>query len=243
MEKRFCIFLSFAVLVAVAKSTTFTFTNNCPYTVWAGTLNNADKPPLSQTGFELRPGTSTAVDAPVPWGGRFWGRSYCSTDANRRVACATADCGSGAIPCNGGGAAPPATLVEFTLGGSGGQDFYDTSLVDGFNIPFSATPVGNSASGCRASGCPANVNEICPPELRMASPDGATIGCKSACAAFDTDEYCCRGEFGTPDKCHPTSYSMIFKNACPLAYSYAYDDASSTFTCSTGADYLLTFCP
>ncbi|MCI07889.1 thaumatin-like protein 1-like, partial [Trifolium medium] len=29
---------------------------------------------------------------------------------------------------------------------------------------------------------------------------------------------------------------------CPKAYSYAYDDASSTFTCS-GADYSITFCP
>ncbi|KAL2499336.1 Pathogenesis-related thaumatin superfamily protein [Abeliophyllum distichum] len=30
--------------------------------------------------------------------------------------------------------------------------------------------------------------------------------------------------------------------ACPRAYSYAYDDKTSTFTC-VGADYLITFCP
>uniref|UniRef100_J3LCG7 Phytocyanin domain-containing protein n=1 Tax=Oryza brachyantha TaxID=4533 RepID=J3LCG7_ORYBR len=36
----------------------------------------------------------------------------------------------------------------------------------------------------------------------------------------------------------------FFKNACPRAYSYAYDDATSTFTC-TGGDttYAITFCP
>lgn len=32
--------------------------------------------------------------------------------------------------------------------------------------------------------------------------------------------------------------------ACSAAYSYAYDDATSTFTCTAGAaDYLITFCP
>ncbi|KAK8642353.1 hypothetical protein V6N13_011700 [Hibiscus sabdariffa] len=34
----------------------------------------------------------------------------------------------------------------------------------------------------------------------------------------------------------------MFKAACPKSYSYAYDDATSTFTC-TGADYTITFCP
>ncbi|KHN41892.1 Pathogenesis-related protein 5 [Glycine soja] len=37
-------------------------------------------------------------------------------------------------------------------------------------------------------------------------------------------------------------YSQMFKSVCPKAYSYAYDDATSTFTCS-GADYTITFCP
>ncbi|XP_058076785.1 thaumatin-like protein 1b [Magnolia sinica] len=229
------------LFISGAKSTTFTFTNNCPFTVWAGTLNNADKPQLPQTGFELAQGASVSLDAPVPWGGRFWGRTRCSTDASGRFACATADCGSGQVSCNGGDAAPPATLVEFTLGGDGGKDFYDTSLVDGFNVPFSVTPQGGTGN-CGTSGCAADVNAICPPELQVTASDGATVACKSACLAFNTDWYCCRGAFGTPATCKPTTYSKIFKNACPTAYSYAYDDASSTFTC-TGANYLLTFCP
>ncbi|KAG6704122.1 hypothetical protein I3843_07G115800 [Carya illinoinensis] len=34
----------------------------------------------------------------------------------------------------------------------------------------------------------------------------------------------------------------MFKAACPRSYSYAYDEATSTFTCS-GVDYTVTFCP
>ena len=36
--------------------------------------------------------------------------------------------------------------------------------------------------------------------------------------------------------------SEVFKSACPRSYSYAYDDATSTFTCTAG-DYSITFCP
>ena len=37
--------------------------------------------------------------------------------------------------CNGAGGVPPVTLAEITLNGAGGLDFYDVSLVDGFNVP------------------------------------------------------------------------------------------------------------
>ncbi|KAL9244029.1 hypothetical protein vseg_017846 [Gypsophila vaccaria] len=36
---------------------------------------------------------------------------------------------------------------------------------------------------------------------------------------------------------------MVFKKACPRAYSYAYDDKSSTFTCGGSPDYTITLCP
>lgn len=47
--------------------------------------------------------------------------------------CETGDCGN-RLQCNGAGGVPPVTLVEITLNGHGGQDFYDISLVDGFNV-------------------------------------------------------------------------------------------------------------
>ncbi|EEE56953.1 hypothetical protein OsJ_06661 [Oryza sativa Japonica Group] len=72
---------------------------------------------------------------------------------------------------------------------------------------------------------------------------GAVVGCKSGCLAFGRDDLCCRGAYGTPDKCPPSQYSKFFKDKCPQAYSYAYDDKSSTFTCTSGASYQITFCP
>ncbi|KAJ6816873.1 thaumatin-like protein 1b [Iris pallida] len=223
-------------------STTFTFKNNCPFTVWPGTLQGGSSFPLSQTGFELGNGaTSTPVTAPMGWVGRMWARTGCATDASGRFSCETGDCGTEVVSCNGAGGAPPVTLLEFTLQGDGGKDFYDTSLVDGFNLPASISVQGGSGD-CKTSGCPVDINARCPAQLQLKNGGGAVVGCKSACEAFNTDEYCCRGSFGTPSTCKPSSFSMIFKNACPDAYSYAYDDASSTFTC-TGADYLITFCP
>lgn len=68
------------------------------------------------------------------------------------------------------------------------------------------------------------------------------IGCKSACDQFATPQYCCTEAYGSPTTCPPTQYSNAFKAACPTAYSYAYDDATSTFTCK-GANYTITFCP
>jgi hypothetical protein len=70
---------------------------------------------------------------------------------------------------------------------------------------------------------------------------GGAIACRSACEAFRQDRYCCSGAYGTPDACHPTAYSSIFKSACPRAYSYAYDDRTSTFTCKAD-DYTIAFC-
>ncbi|KAE8098383.1 hypothetical protein FH972_016452 [Carpinus fangiana] len=233
-----CLTLAF-LFFSGAHSVTFTIKNNCPYTIWPGTLTGAGIPQLTVTGIELASGTSSAIDVPANWSGRMWARTLCS-NANGKFTCGTADCASGQVACNGAGAVPPASLVEFTLGGSGGQDFYDVSLVDGFNLPVSITPQG---TGCQSSSCPGNVNQVCPPDLAVKGSDGSVIACKSACEALSQPQYCCTGDFGTPDKCPPTQYSKIFKDQCPQAYSYAYDDKTSTFTCPTGANYLVTFCP
>ncbi|GJS86610.1 thaumatin-like protein 1 [Tanacetum coccineum] len=149
------------------------------------------------------------------------------------------DCGSGQVGCNGAGGAPPATLAEFTIGGADGKDFFDVSLVDGFNLPVSIVP----QDGCAATDCPVYINANCPSELAVKNGSGGTVGCKSACEVFGTPEYCCSGDHNTPDKCPPTDYSRFFKNLCPKAYSYAYDDSTSTFTCNTGTNYVITFCP
>ncbi|XP_042390490.1 thaumatin-like protein 1b [Zingiber officinale] len=233
-------------------ATTFTVTNNCGFTVWPGALSNAGDAALSTTGFALQPGESKGVDAPAGWSGRFWGRTLCAADADGRFGCGSGDCGSGEVECSGAGAAPPATLAEFTLGGgSKAEDYYDVSLVDGYNLPVAVAPRGGG-EGCGATGCAADVNGVCPAELKVLlvagggeegrRPEGGAV-CRSACEAFGTPEYCCSGAYGSPETCRPSSYSEVFKRACPRAYSYAYDDATSIFTCAGAAEYVITFCP
>ncbi|EES15233.1 hypothetical protein BDA96_07G188800 [Sorghum bicolor] len=214
---------------------TFTFTNRCGDTVWPGLLSGSGTPPLETTGFALSPGQSRSLYAPQGWSGRFWGRSGCAFDGSGKGSCATGDCGSGEVECRGAGASPPATLAEFTLDGAGGKDFYDVSLVDGYNLPML---VQAAAPDCPDTGCLVDLNERCPDELR--ADDGRA--CRSACEAFGSPEYCCNGAYGNPNTCHPSQYSQLFKSACPKSYSYAYDDATSTFTCNH-TDYTITFCP
>ena len=237
--KDFCLY----VLYIGAHSATFAITNNCPFTVWPGTLTGSGGPQLSLlTGLELASGASSSLNVHPPWSGRFWARYQCSKDHFGKFSCSSGDCGSGQIACNGAGGIPPASLVEFTVATNGGRDFYDVSLVDGFNLPISVTPHGGK-EGCNTTSCRANLNTVCPLELAVKASDGSVIACKSACLAFNQPQYCCTGDFGSPDTCSPSNYSRIFKDQCPQAYTYAYDDKSSTFTCTGGADYAITFCP
>ncbi|KAG6484709.1 pathogenesis-related thaumatin-like protein 3.5 [Zingiber officinale] len=235
---------------AEGAGTTFTIKNKCPYTVWPGTLSGNGAGLLGGGGFELSPGATASFSAPPGWSGRFWARTRCvfasSSSSPPNGSCVTGDCG-GALHCAVGGV-PPVSLAEFTLGGGGNgaaKDFYDVSLVDGYNIGIGIRPSAAAGDNCRYAGCVADLNAQCPAELRMAAePGGETVACKSACDAFGSPEYCCTGAFGSPATCRPTRYSQLFKAACPAAYSYAYDDATSTFTCTAGAaDYLITFCP
>ncbi|ESR48433.1 hypothetical protein CICLE_v10001885mg [Citrus x clementina] len=231
------------LIFSCVTSTTFTMINKCDHTVWPGILSNADSPALSTTGFPLEKGETKTLNAPASWGGRMWARTLCSQDSTGKFTCVTGDCG-GKLECSGSGAAPPATLAEFKLDGYGGQDFYDVSLVDGYNLPVLVVPQGGDGPNCTSTGCVVDLNAACPSELKVMTDGGSGgVACKSACEAFRQPQYCCNGAFSTPDTCKPSTYSQIFKSACPHAYSYAYDDKSSTFTCGSGPDYTITFCP
>lgn len=117
-------------------STTFTVVNKCGLTVWPGVLSNAGSEPMGSTGFALAAGDARMLKAPAGWAGRFWARTGCTFDASGRGNCTTGDCRSSQIECNGAGATPPATLVEFKLNGNDGRDYYDVSLVDGYVCKF-----------------------------------------------------------------------------------------------------------
>ncbi|KAF2596678.1 hypothetical protein F2Q68_00012333 [Brassica cretica] len=120
-------------------------------------------------------------------------------------------------------------------------------LVDGYNLPIVAFPRGGGLVGaCNATGCVADINVSCPKELQVMGEEeeerGGVVACKSACEAFGLDQYCCSGQFANPTTCRPSSYSTVFKRACPRAYSYAFDDGTSTFTCQA-SEYVIIFCP
>ncbi|CAL9158380.1 pathogenesis-related thaumatin-like protein 3.5 isoform X1 [Musa acuminata AAA Group] len=210
----------------------FTIVNECKTTIWPGIIPGES---FNGGGFALKQGQSVVVKAPVGWSGRIWGRTGCNFDRNGNGSCQTGSCGS-SLKCSGSGETP-ATLAEFTLAA---LDFYDVSLVDGFNLPVVVTPVNAQGGNCSSAGCDGDLRQTCPSELAV-MVKRETVACRSACDVFDTDQYCCRGVYGNPSTCQPTYYSKKFKTACPAAYSYAYDDPSSIFTCSQ-ADYIVTFC-
>ncbi|KMT16428.1 hypothetical protein BVRB_3g050540 [Beta vulgaris subsp. vulgaris] len=204
------IFLLFPSIV----SSTFTITNNCPFTIWPGTLSGSGTPPLSSTGFQLDTGKTMRLEASPGWSGRIWARTGCQFDQTGAGKCLTGDCG-GKLECDGSGATPPASLFEITLGQGNNKDFYDVSIVDGYNLPLVAWPTGVNGAACNATGCISDIN---------------------------MDQYCCSGQFANPTTCRPSYYAHVFKRACPRAYSYAFDDGTSTFTCKA-YNYAVVFCP
>ncbi|KAJ9673686.1 hypothetical protein PVL29_023318 [Vitis rotundifolia] len=231
--------LSFLLILIVISSVpqmsesarVFTITNDCKETIWPAVFPGEY---FDGGGFALKTGQSRVFTAPLSWSGRIWGRTGCNFDKTGSGNCQTGSCGDN-IKCSASGKTP-ATLAEFTLAV---LDFYDVSLVDGFNVPLVVKPI-NGKGNCSTAGCDSDLRNKCPSELSVKS-SGKTVGCRSACDVFNTDEYCCKGVYGNAATCVPTSYSKKFKEACPAAYSYAYDDPSSIFTCS-GTDYVITFC-
>ncbi|XP_057803869.1 pathogenesis-related thaumatin-like protein 3.5 [Salvia miltiorrhiza] len=172
--------------VRVSKCTKFTIINNCNETIWPG-IHPSN---FSTGGFGLRPNQSAVFSPPPAWHGRIWARTAC--DFTHNGTCQTGGCGP-SLQCTGPGQ-PPASIAEFALGGD--IDYYDVSLVDGFNLPLLIVPLGGKGN-CSSAGCDVDLRPDCPPELAMRS-GGKVVACRSACNAFDTDEYCCRAAFSTP---------------------------------------------
>ena len=229
---------------AAAGAHLVTFVNRVSQTIWVGAAQNPAHP-LARTGWKLLPGHRLTITVPEHWNGRFWGRTGC-VFRNGRGHCQSGDCG-GRYQCTGNGTIP-ATLAEYDMNAWDGLDFYDVSMVDGSNLPmFINVTHGTAANrvnrkGCVAAGCTTPVN--CPSVLRVKAA-GAVVGCESACARFGTDQYCCRGAWASRSACNPAQwpvdYAAVFKKAEPYAYSYADDDATSTFVCKGRCDYRITF--
>jgi hypothetical protein len=105
----------------------------------------------------------------------------------------------------------------------------------------------------------ANMGGWCPWDLQVSPPERPGDGvypypdsdiarptfdpCLSACEYYQTDATCCTGAYDDSSKCSPSLYSQMAKAVCPDAYSYAFDDQTSTFIVPAGCGYKVTFCP
>jgi hypothetical protein len=204
-------------------------------------VNAANFMVTANGGFALPSGASQAVPIPQsPWSGRFWGRLGCEFDPQGQGTCESGDC-AGGVGCSGWG--KPATLAEMTIGGFMGNEFYNLSLIEGFNVTMRISPTAGTftPSGdprwCGGPACTQDVNAACPPELRRGNT------CYGACFALGGDDNCCEGAFlPATGRCVPTPHSQFFKGQCPDAYSYPADDATSVYSCQATA-YEVTFCP
>jgi hypothetical protein len=184
-------------------------------------------------------GTRVTFTLGSGWIGRIWGRTGCNSASP--AVCATGQCGGVGLQCAGTTGMAGTSLAEFNINANG-TDWYDVSYVDGFD-----TPIGISVSN---SSC-ASPNTCSAAPLNACSADLKSGGdCRSPCTQYNTDQYCCRGAFGTQATCvvanwaaGAQSYVTNIHNSCPGQYAYAYDDANGLHTCGTGANYTVTFCP
>ncbi|XP_031499872.1 protein P21-like [Nymphaea colorata] len=206
----------------LSRSANFEIRNQCSYTLWAAAVPGGGQQldPGQSWNLFVNPGTKMA---------RIWARTGCNFDGSGHGSCQTGDCG-GVLACQAFGQ-PPNTLAEYALNQFNNLDFFDISLIDGFNVPMAFNPVSGS---CKGITCNADIVGQCPNELRVPG------GCNNACTTFKQDQYCCTGS--AANNCGPTNYSQFFKDRCPTSYSYPKDDATSTFTCSN-TDYQVIFCP
>ncbi|KAL6894523.1 hypothetical protein ACP4OV_008621 [Aristida adscensionis] len=210
--------LALLVLAAAsADAVTIVISNNCSYPVWPAALPGG--------GAELFPGNAWFLDVPAGTrNGRVWARTGCGFIINETLGqCQTGDCG-GTLICKQVGA-PPATLAEYSLGaGAGGVDYFDISLVHGFNAPMAFRPSGDAKCPRGGPSCP--VQEItfnCPFEQR------AKGGCNNPCDG--------------KANCGPNNGTEYFKKACPETITYPKDTSNTIYTCPAGTNYEITFCP
>src|SRR5262245_2573042 len=114
--------------------------SRCAEPIWIAPLDNLG----GDQDVELAAGAYHDYD--IPAGGvasaRFWPKTGCDATGH---ACATGDTGEGSgAPCGAHGCQPPFdSKLEVTFAASGSSDstYYNLSLVDGYTLPFTVTPL------------------------------------------------------------------------------------------------------
>jgi hypothetical protein len=221
-----------------AQATNFTVRNNCSYTVFPGIFPAST---FSNGGWTLGPGQSSTFSVPSGNVGRLWGRTGCNSASPAQ--CTTGSCGGTGLQCAGTTGVPNTSLFEWNINAAG-TDWYDVSYVDAIDNPIGV--VISNPSCVSPSTCSTSAISSCPADLKMGNV------CLSPCTRFNTDQFCCRGAFGTPQTCVVANWSAVAQtyvnnihSFCPREYSYAYDENSggALQTCPTGSNFTITFCP
>lgn len=234
-----------------------------------GLLAGADGPtPVlpAEGRWHFGPGETLTIHIPNAWkhtqgnahvnGPRFWVRTGCAYDvATDKAQCETGDCG-GHYDCSRAGLAgvAPASLAEFCFECGGGLDYYDVSLVDGYNLsvdieplpPHPATQPGDPGSpfwcrGGQAGGSPlcragADLRAACPGAFALrrsqlaqyvpGTPD-AVIACFSNCGRY---------EYPTAPAADCGGAGGVADPKCPAWRKYCCQSAKYGHPCGTDAD-------
>jgi hypothetical protein len=211
-------------------------------------------------------GQVATVCMPQGWDGRIWGRTGCSLN-NGAFQCQTGQCGSnaaGVLQCTNPAAgvaetATGATLFEMNADADTPvQDFWDVSLVSGYNLPLQvvACNATGGGAGCQLGGqsapdfpigCVSDLNQTCPAPLQIAGqcncisnsdcPQGQTCGANNLCSWGGSGPGSCTVTCIDPDdSCDGFG---LFANASTLAAPAALkcNDAVSTLNGTTYDDY------
>jgi len=211
MSKLIFLVLLFSVVYAQRPISVY---NNCSFVINVAVGTSGDASQDQQA--TLKPRTGFATTVPVGWtSGRVWG-------------------------LRPGFPIKPVTLAEITMNSYDNMDFYDISLVDGFNLPLTIFVQGGTAGNCLNLTCSAPILDECPPNLQVMENKTVIAACNSACTEYNDPADCCTGDYLT--NCLASTTSNWFKSLCPEAYTFANDYVSDQPAC-TGASYQVVFCP
>ncbi|KAL1490627.1 hypothetical protein ABEB36_013288 [Hypothenemus hampei] len=228
------LFIAFVNIPLIMGEVILEIMNREPGPIFVGIQGDPGHPHLRNGGFALVQGQTEIVKAPNNWSGKIWPRTWCDEITKE---CKTGDCGS-KVECQGEGGKPPMIIVELSLNDWKGLDYYGISLEYGMNLRAIIEPVvediqqQTNRTDCKTVQCLMNINSQCWSNISFPY-GGQVIGCLSACQAFDTDLFCCRGYHDRPETCKESVHSNLFKEICPDAYSYKFDSKKEVFTCKT----------
>ena len=175
---------------------------------------------IENGGFKLNVSEQKTYSFEYGWQGGFFPRTNCSYNSSGVFSCETGPCkdllGHQLLQCGGAGSVGPVSKGEFNF--DDGGDFYDVSLVDGFNVGIVIQPNNYNQSfhqldpvhKCGAAGCsvglPAFTQSMHVPNITLLQfqPNNNIVGIDSDCSLYarkfntsgytDVDKfngYCC----------------------------------------------------